>query len=134
MITLGIVLGLVVAMIGLLWYVIAREPGPSVADVAVAYELALDRGDWSTVFDLSGVELRGEFDRDHFVASRDARSPREHRAATSTHVEVERETVSSDSAIVFTMVDTPEGTRRNALQCERRLTRWVVTGYAPVAS
>ena len=124
---------LVVCLIAGFWVVIAHEHGPTVADVVVGYELARSRDDWSTVFDLSGVELRGEFDRAHFLAAQPARRARR-AAGSAPTVVIESETVTTDGALVVARVETLESTQRHALQCERRHGRWVVIADVPATA
>ena len=45
-------------LVGVLFIAIGKEDGPQPADVALAYEMAWDRLDFDTLFDLSGTELR----------------------------------------------------------------------------
>lgn len=56
----------------LMMVAIAREPGPTPTDVALAYEMAWDRLDFVTVWNLSGSELRDGLDADAFVSAKRA--------------------------------------------------------------
>jgi len=62
-----VVVGLLIAAVVV---IAAIEPGPSTADVALAYEHAWDRLDFATVWALSGQELRDGLDRRAFVRAK----------------------------------------------------------------
>src|SRR5262249_9158408 len=68
-IALILVLAACFGLLVFMWVSIGREPGPSAADVAVAYERAWDDLDFSLVYDLSGPEMRDGMHRDRFVAT-----------------------------------------------------------------
>jgi hypothetical protein len=127
-VALGIVLVLVVALI----VAIARDPGPSAADVALGYEHAWDQLDFDAVFRLSGPELRDGLGRSEFVAAKRAA----HRAGGSegrliAHVGVEESRAVGDAAVVVTHLDLRDGTHvRNEVGLARRAREWQVVAYS----
>ena len=125
---LVVALVLAVAVVFVLWLAMGRDPGPSAVDAAVSYALARARGDWSSVYDLSGAALRDGRDRSAFVAAHGARTDVGARAH-EPHARVAHATVLSDAAVVVVHVDDPDVALR--LDCEKRSSRWVVTGAAP---
>jgi hypothetical protein len=131
---LVVALVLVVGFVFVLWFAMGRDPGPSAVDAAVSYALARARGDWGSVFDLSGTELRSGRDRHQFVAAHrgggdgdDADSHDAH--AADPHARVEQSTVLAEVAVVVVHVDDTDVALR--LDCEKRNSRWVVTSAAP---
>lgn len=110
------------------------ERGPAPADVAVAYELAWQRRDYSTLFDLSAKELRDGMARDEFVASKragDAKTPARldsEQSDRSDRITVEEVVAATDAALVVTECS---GLRHRVV-CERRQGRWTVVGYGLV--
>lgn len=103
-------------------------------DVAVAYELAWQRQDWSTLFDLSAKELRDGQARDEFVVSKRASVER----ATAPDdpivaVEVDEVVAATDTASVITRLRTGAGSVRSRVLCERRNGRWQVVAHNLVA-
>lgn len=128
---LVVALAFAVAFVVVLWCAMGRDPGPTAVDAAVSYALARARGDWSSVYDLSGTELRGGHDRKAFVAAHgahatDAGTRRGPERELRAHVE--QATVLSDVATVVVHVGEPAFGLR--LDCEKRSTRWVVTAAA----
>lgn len=73
---LGLVLGGPAVAAGCLfvWLLVrlARDPGPDPAEMAVSYELAWDRLDFSTLWQLSAPSLRNGRTRDRFLADQRA--------------------------------------------------------------
>ena len=120
----------VAVLIAIVFVAFGRDPGPSPADVAVAYERAWDRLDFSVLFDLSGEELRDGLGRDEFVAAK-----RTAHGATATRRISDAITVASsvradDTALVITEVATGDGRVHNDVVLERRTGRWAVVGYS----
>ena len=124
------------------------EGGPEPVDVAIAYELAWRRRDYSTLFDLSAKELRDGLARDEFVATKRAGDHKAELAGVSTPgssvpsaaanrsanpvVLVDEVVAATDSALVVTRA---EGEHlRHRVMCERRQGRWQVVGYNLVTS
>lgn len=121
---------LVVAAIVVLWVAVAREPGPPPEETALAYELAWNRHDFSTLFSLCGDELRDGMDQRAFVAAK--RQSVGERAPSAARASVRAEAVDSDGSVahVVTAVSANEETVRNDVVLERRSGRWVVVGYS----
>lgn len=118
-----------------LFVAVAREPGVSAADTAVAYETAWDRLDFVTLYDLSGDELRDGLDRRSFVAAKEAvyeRVPEHGRllARVEAVEESSADGVDGPVAGVVTRVTASDGVISNDLTLERRSNRWVVVAYA----
>ena len=125
---LWIALGAVLLAVGLLWAAVGLERGPSPIDVAIGYESAWDRFDFSTLFDLSGDELRDGMNRAAFVtAQKAAFTPRPSRHVD--RIEIESESASGDAAHVVTSLYSEGSVVRNDLVLRRRNGRWVVTAY-----
>jgi hypothetical protein len=128
---LWIALGVVLLFVGVLWYVIGREPGPDPVDVAIAYERAWERYDFSALYDLSGEERRDGMRRDAFVAAqRAAFADRLSTRRAADRVDAEHADQSGDTAHVVTVLQSEGGTVHNDLVLRRRSSRWVVTAYA----
>jgi hypothetical protein len=123
-----------VAVFGLLvfmWVSIGREPGPSAADVALAYERAWDELDFNLLFDLSGEEMRDGMRRDRFVAAkRAAYADAKARARLGAKVRVETTISGNQTALVVTEVAATGTTLRNNVMLEKRANGWVVVGYS----
>jgi hypothetical protein len=122
-----IIFGLLVFM----WVSIGREPGPSAADVAIAYERAWDDLDFDLLYDLSGDEMRDGMRKERFVAAKKAAyaanpAPR-HLGAT---VNIDTSIAGHQTALVVTRVDAPDGSIRNNVMLEHRSNGWVVVGYS----
>lgn len=117
-------------LVGFLFFAVAREPGPSPEDVAVAYELAWDRLDFSTLFDLSAPALHDGLNRESFVAAKRATYARAQPAGRlGAEVGVESCVTLDDAAHVVTVVRAGAGQVRNDLRLERANGRWSVTTY-----
>lgn len=125
---IGLVLfGLVLALI----IGVATNHGPGPVDVALGYEHAWDRLDFTAIWTLSGEELRDGLDRKEFVAAKSAAysTQRLHALAADIHVDelVER----GDAAAVQTLLVLRDGTEvRNQLHLVRRRGNWCVVEYA----
>jgi hypothetical protein len=120
---LALIIGLVIA--------VARDPGPPVDDVAVAYEDAWDRLDFEALWALSGDELRDGMGRRDFVAAKQAAYQRQPELENlAAHVAVEHLDAGRHAAVVRTRVDVRGGgVAHNELQLAHRAGRWVVVAY-----
>ena len=127
----AIIAFLVVAVALALVVAVARDQGPPVGDVALAYELAWDRLDFEALWSLSGAELRGGLDRKSYIAAKRAaykRQPGLGQLATDIGV-VDTEVRRAHALAHTHVVLRDGGTVRNELQLERRGGRWVVVSY-----
>jgi hypothetical protein len=133
---LVIALGLIAVLAIIMTIFVGYERGPAPADVAVAYELAWHRRDYSTMFDLSAKELRDGLARDEFVAAKRASDAKIDRAPSNplsrgvskgapNRVTVDEVVAATDSALVITRL----ADLRHRVLCERRQGRWQVVGY-----
>jgi hypothetical protein len=137
-IVFAVVVVLVVALIVAAGIAISRDPGPSPAEVALAYELAWDRLDFETLWALSTLELRDGRARDEFVtAKRAAYRDQPDLRRLARHVAVEESTAGPHVAVVITSVELRDGSAlRDELKLVRRSGRWQVLTYglrAPAA-
>lgn len=124
---------IVFALLGLAFLLMAKERGPGPHDTAIAYEQAWDRLDFSTLFDLSGAEMRDGLPRTGFVAAK--RAAYAERAAArrlASQVVVEEIVRLDDTASARTRVVTSDGALHNLVRMERREGRWLVVGYGLV--
>jgi hypothetical protein len=122
-----IVVGLCLALVVL----VAADPGPSAAEVALAYEYAWDHLDFEALWALSGDELRDGLDRDAFIAAKRAAYER-HAALRGLAADVAVDAVSEGRgfAVVHTSVELRDGGRVvDALQLAKRAGRWLVVAY-----
>lgn len=118
-----------------LFVAVAREPGVSAVDTAIAYEAAWDRLDFATLYDLSGDELRDGLDRRSFVAAKEAvyeRVPEHGRLLARVDAVEESSADGAEGPVVgvVTRVTASDGVISNDVTLERRGNRWVVVGYA----
>ena len=127
---LWIALALLGVIIAFLLVAIGIEDGPRPADVALAYEMAWDRLDFDTLFDLSGPELRDGAKRPGFVAAKQAAYAGVTRTRLAAHIAVEHVTEAPDTALVVTNVATADSEVHNNVLMERRSGRWYVVGYS----
>jgi hypothetical protein len=123
-------LAIIAALVGVLFIAVGKEDGAQPADVAVAYEMAWDRLDFDTLFDLSGPELRDGAKRPGFIATKRAAYEGVKRGRLAAHIAVENVTEAPDTALVVTNVSTGNGDVRNNVLMERRAGRWYVVGYS----
>jgi hypothetical protein len=126
---LVVALVVVAVLVGVVFYGFVRDPGPGPADVAVAYERAWDRLDFSVLHDLSGDELRDGMRRDAFVAAKRAAHGASVRRVSES-IRVASVVRTDDTALVVTEVVTIDGRVHDDVVLERRGGRWVVVGYA----
>lgn len=110
---------------------VGTERGPQPADVAIAYERAWQRHDWSTLFDLSAKEMRDGLARDQFVMAK-RKSVAKSSAVEDELVDVTIDEVvaASDTASVITRLVARSGSPiRSRVMCERRNGRWQVVAH-----
>jgi hypothetical protein len=121
------VFSLIVALV----VAVARDPGPSPAESALAYEDAWDRLDFSSLWDLSGDELRDGLDRKAFVAAKQAAySQQAGLGQLAQEVTLEDARTARSIAVVHTRVDLRDGgVARNEVRLTKRAGRWVVVAY-----
>jgi hypothetical protein len=114
-----------------MWIAVGTEPGPSAADVAIAYERAWDDLDYTLLYDLSGTELRDGMHRERFVHTKRAAQESAGLARRlGARVQVETSVVGNQTALVVTSVEAAGSTVRNNVMLEKRSNGWVVVGYA----
>ena len=114
----------------------ARDPGPTPADIAIAYELAWDRLDFDTLWTLSGPELRDGLDKHKYTAAKTrAYEGRNDLRNLADHVDIDEANVGIGHAAVRTRVTLRDGAVvRNDVVLTKRSAAWVVTGYQLVAN
>ena len=114
---------------------IARDSGPTPADVATSYEEAWDRLDFDALYAMSGQELRDGLERRAFVATkRAAYSHQPDLRSLASGITIVHVASSGETAIVVTEVVPHDGTDprtalRNRIDLARRSGRWEVVGY-----
>jgi hypothetical protein len=123
-------LGAIAVLVGILFVAVAKEDGPEPPDVAVAYEMAWDRLDFDTLFDLSGPELRDGAKRPGFVATKRAAYAGVQPGRLAARIAVENVVSAPDTALVVTNVSTNDVSVRNNVLMERRAGRWYVVAYS----
>lgn len=125
-----VALAVVVALAITMLVLVGNERGPQPADVAVAYELAWLRRDYSSVFDLSAKELRDGLDRAAFVAAKRAGDAKvgDH-SERDLDVIVDEMVAATDAAVVVTRVSATGNDLRHRVMCERRQGKWQVVAY-----
>jgi hypothetical protein len=123
-------LGVLALLSGFFFIAVGKEDGPAPADVALAYELAWDRLDFDTLYDLSGPELRDGAKRPGFIATKRTAYDGVRRGRLAARIEVENVVAAPDTALVVTNVSTGEGSVRNNVLMERRAGRWYVVAYS----
>ena len=126
---LWIALGIILALLFVLWIAFGLEPGPGPADVAVAYETAWDKLDFDLLFDLSGEELRDGLHRAEFIARKRSAHAGDHEHI-GAEVVVEDVVSTRQTAVVATRVTTPDGSVQNRVLLEKRPIGWLVVGYS----
>jgi len=127
---LAIAIGVIVAILGFLFFAIAHERGPSAPDVAIGYERAWDELNFGLLWDMSGPELREGLRRDQFIAAKREAYANESRGRVAERIEVDTFVEGSNSALVVTCVTAEGATVRNDVSLERRANGWTVVGYA----
>lgn len=126
-VVLLLIAGLVVGFIVL----VALERGPSVGDLAVAYERAWDRLDFATLWAVSGPGLRDGLTRRQFIAAkRRAYGTGRHPVGLVERTSLDDVAVAGEVAVALTRLALRDGAVvRNEVRMERRMGRWEVTGY-----
>ena len=110
MIVFLLVVTVLTGLMAFVWVAVAREPGPSPADVAIAYERAWDDLDFDLLYDLSGEELRDGMRRDRFVRVKRAAHERAGTPARlGTRIEVETAIAGNEAALVVTRIGADDG-------------------------
>jgi hypothetical protein len=122
-----VVVGLCVALVAIL----AVDPGPSAADVAMSYEQAWDHLDFESLWTLSGAELRDGLERDAFVEAKGAAYRRQDALrGLAADVVVDAVSEGRGFAVVHTRVALRDGgSAADTLQLAKRAGRWVVVAY-----
>ena len=126
--TVGVaIFALIVALV----IAVAKDPGPSADDVAVAYERAWDGLDFDALWSLSGDELRDGMGRKPFIAAkRQAYAGQVALSGLAESVTVERLETGPEVAIVNTKVGLRDGgAAHNEIELAQRAGRWVVVAY-----
>ena len=123
-------LAVIAVLVGVLFVAVGTEDGPAPADVALAYEMAWDRLDFDTLYDLSGPELRDGAKRPGFIATKRAAYTGVERGRLAAHIAVENVVMAPDTALVVTNVSTGGADVHNNVLMERRAGRWYVVGYS----
>jgi hypothetical protein len=128
---LAIAIGVIVALLGYLFYALSRERGPVAADVAIGYERAWDELKFGLLWDLSGEELREGLHRAQFIeVKRNAYANAEPRGRLADSIAVETFVEGNQSALVVTCVTAEGISVRNDVSLERRANGWTVVGYS----
>lgn len=129
---LVIVLVVIFGLLVFMWIAVAREPGPSPADVAIAYEKAWNELDFDLLYELSGSELRDNMRKDRFIAVKRAAHERGDAPPQrlDAHVGVETFVKGHITSLVVTKVESEGATMYNNVMLERRSNGWVVVSYA----
>jgi hypothetical protein len=129
-IALIVALVIIVALLLFMWISIGREPGPSSADVAIAYERAYDDHDFDLLYELSGEEMRDGMRRERFVKAKRAalgeNTKAKHERAT---ISVDTTVAGNQTALVVTSVTSGAHHVRNNVMLEKTSNGWVVVGY-----
>jgi hypothetical protein len=131
---LFIALGALGVLLLFFFWAMTKEEPPAPEDVAIAYEMAWDRLDFSLMFDVCGSELREGMRRDGFIQMK-RKAYGDHPAhRIGAQIEVETSVLGDDTALVITRVSTPESSVpnswvRNNVLLEKRGGSWAVVGY-----
>jgi hypothetical protein len=130
MITAIVAVALAVLVLGFV-LAVAIDRGPPPGDVAFAYEQAWDHLDFTSLWALSGDELRDGLGRKQFVAAKEAAyANRRGLGNLARFIAVEDVGVRSSSAVVHTRVDLHDGgVAHNEVHLVNRAGRWVVVEY-----
>jgi hypothetical protein len=121
------VVGLCVALV----VGVAKNPGPSPADIALGYEHAWDLGDFDVIYRLSGAELHEGMRKADYVAAKRAA----YRGEVRVHGDVEEAVAEEaheqgDEAVVLMRLRRGDGTVvHHEVRLARRARAWLVVGY-----
>jgi hypothetical protein len=126
-----VALAVILVLVGAMIVAVARDPGPSPADVALGYEHAWDQLDFDAVYRLSGPELRDGLSRAQFVeAKRTAHREGGSQGHLVAHAGVEETRIDGDVAVVVTRLELRDGSGlRNDVGLARRAREWQVVAY-----
>lgn len=128
---LVIAIGVIVLLLGFVFFAIAHERGPGAPDVAIGYERAWDELNFGLLWDLSGEELREGLRRDQFIeVKRKAYEHAEPRGPLAERIEVDTFVEGNQTALVVTRVAAEGTSVRNDVLLERRANGWTVVGYS----
>ena len=128
---LVIAIGVVVVLLGFLFFALAHERGPGAPDVAIGYERARDELNFGLLWDLSGEELRDGLRRDQYIAAkRQAFATAVPRGPLADRIEVDTFVEGNQTALVVTRVAAEGTSVRNDVLLERRANGWTVVGYS----
>jgi len=127
---LVIAIGIILVLLGFLFYAIAHEKGPGAPDVAIGYERAWDELNFGLLWDLSGPELREGLRRDQFIEAKRAAYANERHGRLADSIEVDTFVEGNQSALVVTRVTAEGLVVRNDVSLERRANGWTVVGYS----
>ena len=126
-VVLACVVGLCVALV----VGVAKNPGPSPADIALGYEHAWDLGDFDVIYRMSGAELHEGMRKADYVSAKRAAyrgEVRVHGAVAETVAEEAHE--QGDDAVVLTRLRRADGTVvHHEVRLARRARAWQVVGY-----
>ena len=127
----AIIAVLVVALVLALVVMVAIDPGPPPADVALAYEQAWDGFDFASLWALSGDELRDGLGRKEFVAAKTAAYASQRGLGhLARDVAIEDVRTGNTIAVVRTRVNLRDGAvAQNEVHLVNRAGRWVVVEY-----
>jgi hypothetical protein len=126
---LWVSLGIIFALLLVMWIAFGLEPGPGPADVAIAYENAWDKLDFDLLYDLSGEEMRDGLHRAQFVAAKRAAHAGDS-ARIGAEVVVDDVVATRQTAVVATSVSSAQGRVHNRVMLEKRATGWLVVEYS----
>ena len=130
--TIIVLVGVViVALCVALVVIVVVDPGPSAAEVALAYEQAWDHLDFEALWALSGDELRDGLDRASFIAAkRSAYEQHPTLRGLAADVVVDAVSEGQNFAVVHTRVELRDGGEAvDALQLAKRGGRWLIVAY-----
>jgi hypothetical protein len=127
LVVLVCVVGLCVALV----IGVAKNPGPSPAEIALGYEHAWDLGDFDVVYRMSGAELHEGLRKGDYVGAKRAA----YRGEVRVHGAVEEAVAEAahqqgDEAVVLTRLRRTDGTVvLHEVRLARRARAWEVVGY-----
>lgn len=127
LVVLACVLGLCVALV----IGVAKNPGPSPAEIALGYEHAWDLGDFDVIYRMSGAELHEGLRKADYVAAKRAAYRGEVRVHGALQEAIAEEaTQQADEAVVLTRLRRADGTVvHHEVRLARRARVWEVVGY-----
>ncbi len=127
--TIAVVITLVVLLAGAVVIAVARDSGPTPADVAIGYASALAHRDFDAVYRMTDPEVLQGRNRPRWIAEQEARpGPIIEAPAVAARSAV----VTAETARVVLATDTSGGSATVELVCRARL--WVVISFTPITS